>query len=247
MRKKREYLSHLTADEKKARKNMLERYRWEGMSPIEEARKKSRNRDYYEANKEQAATRRKAYGESNKDKIVAYRKSYRESNREKLAANERAYRESNKDKIAAYAKAYGESNKDKIAARKKAYYEANKEKAAAYAKTYIRERRKSDPLFAMQYRLRCRTAAAFRNQGYRKNTKTQETLGADWGVVKEHLESTFTEGMSWDNRELWHIDHIIPLASASNEEELIKLCHYTNLQALWAEDNLAKGDKIDWE
>lgn len=50
--------------------------------------------------------------------------------------------------------------------------------------------------------------------------------------------------MTWENRGEWHIDHIIPLASASTEEELLALCHYTNLQPLWAFDNLSKGAKI---
>jgi hypothetical protein len=50
--------------------------------------------------------------------------------------------------------------------------------------------------------------------------------------------------MSWDNQGQWHIDHIIPLASAKSEEELYKLCHFTNLQPMWAVDNIKKGSKI---
>jgi hypothetical protein len=50
--------------------------------------------------------------------------------------------------------------------------------------------------------------------------------------------------MSWENRDEWHIDHIIPLSSANSEEELYKLCHYTNLQPLWAEENIKKSNKI---
>lgn len=50
--------------------------------------------------------------------------------------------------------------------------------------------------------------------------------------------------MSWGNRHLWHIDHIIPLASAKDEESIINLCHYTNLQPLWKKDNQSKGSKM---
>ena len=47
----------------------------------------------------------------------------------------------------------------------------------------------------------------------------------------------------YDNKEKVHIDHIIPLATAKTEEDVIKLCHYTNLQLLKAKDNLKKGAK----
>ena len=50
--------------------------------------------------------------------------------------------------------------------------------------------------------------------------------------------------MNWSNYGLWHIDHIIPLSSAKKQEDLYKLCHYTNTQPLWAEDNLKKGSKL---
>lgn len=62
--------------------------------------------------------------------------------------------------------------------------------------------------------------------------------------LKEHLERQFVEGMTWENRNEWHIDHIIPLSSAKTEDELYELCHYTNLQPLWAEDNLKKSNKV---
>ena len=50
--------------------------------------------------------------------------------------------------------------------------------------------------------------------------------------------------MSWENAGQWHYDHIYPVSLAKDEEELIRLNHYTNFQPLWAEDNLRKGSKI---
>jgi hypothetical protein len=69
-------------------------------------------------------------------------------------------------------------------------------------------------------------------------------LGAPYEVAKSHIERQFTKGMTWANHGEWHIDHVIPLASADNEAELINLCHYTNLQPLWAKDNLVKHATI---
>ena len=67
------------------------------------------------------------------------------------------------------------------------------------------------------------------------------------GRIKIWIESKWLEGMSWDNHTVngWHIDHVIPLASAKTEEEIYKLNHYTNLQPLWWYDNLSKGKKYE--
>ena len=109
------------------------------------------------------------------------------------------------------------------------------------AREYCARRIKEDPMFALKHRLRCRINSCLRKNGWSKKSKTIKMLGAEWGIVQAHLESLFIDGMSWGNRRDWHIDHIIPLVSAQNEEELERLCHYTNLQPLWAIDNLQKG------
>ena len=77
-----------------------------------------------------------------------------------------------------------------------------------------------------------------------KTTRTHRLLGADYETVQAHLETTMYGGMTRDSDT--HIDHIIPLASANTEKELEKLMHYSNLQLLFAEDNLEKSDKINW-
>jgi hypothetical protein len=77
-----------------------------------------------------------------------------------------------------------------------------------------------------------------------KKNKTMDMVGCDSHFLKEYLEQKFQQGMSWDNYGVWHIDHIIPLSSAKSEEEIYKLCHYTNLQPLWGIDNIKKSNKI---
>ena len=72
-------------------------------------------------------------------------------------------------------------------------------------------------------------------------------LGCDWNTLKNHIENQFFDGMSWGNRSDWHIDHVIPLASAESEYEMIALAHYKNLQPLWEFDNLSKNDDFNPE
>ena len=73
-------------------------------------------------------------------------------------------------------------------------------------------------------------------------------LGCSIDEFKVYMESKFQLGMSWGNwgRKTWHIDHIKPLASfdLSDRDELLNACHYTNLQPLWAKDNMMKSDRI---
>jgi len=102
----------------------------------------------------------------------------------------------------------------------------------------------TDHMFALRKRVRARMHAALRAVGLRKTSKTQQTLGCSFDEFARHLESFFLPGMAWGNRHLWHIDHTIPLASARDEAELLRLCHYSNTRPMWAADNFRKSDKI---
>ena len=93
-------------------------------------------------------------------------------------------------------------------------------------------------------RVRKRLHRFLKTKNMTKKNTTFEIVGCTPQQLKEHLEKQFVDGMNWENRSEWHIDHIIPLSSAKTEEEVYKLCHYTNLQPLWAEENLRKGNKI---
>jgi hypothetical protein len=82
--------------------------------------------------------------------------------------------------------------------------------------------------------------------GLSKSNKTLALVGCDSVLLKLHLERQFKKGMTWDNRNLWHIDHIVPCASFDlTDPDQQKQCfHYTNLQPLWAKENLSKGARI---
>lgn len=151
-------------------------------------------------------------------------------------------RKNNPKKFAEREKKYRLNNPDKVKLRRKTYYENNKEKQFKY----VRERTKKDPIFKLSNNMRRRINIFLSLSGITKKNKTFEIIGCSPKFLKEYLEQKFIEGMSWDNYGFygWHIDHIIPLSSVKTEEEIYKLCHYTNLQPLWAEDNLRKGDKI---
>ena len=99
-------------------------------------------------------------------------------------------------------------------------------------------------MFKLRCNIRCLIRNSIKNNSFKKSSKTAEILGCSYEEFKQHIENQFQEGMSWDNRSLWHLDHIYPVSLAKSEEHLIQLNNYTNFQPLWAEDNLRKGNKI---
>lgn len=137
---------------------------------------------------------------------------------------------------------------------RKSYYKycaKRKEARAKYRKEnhrkildYFINRRKRDPKYALICSLRSRLYQAFTKRKVVRERGLGKILGAPLDQAKAHLEKQFTEGMSWENYGDWHVDHIIPLSSAKTQEDLVVLCHHTNLQPLWAEENLRKGAKI---
>lgn len=159
------------------------------------------------------------------------------------------------------------------------YYKENKEecnrKLAEYRKTenrksytknynkkYINENRETlnkkyklkketNPLFKLKENIRGLISVKFKNQGYKKSSKTAQILGCSFEEFKIHIENQFKPWMNWSNHGLysetekkWQLDHIIPASSAKDEAELIQLNHYTNFQPLCAKENLYKSNKI---
>ena len=100
------------------------------------------------------------------------------------------------------------------------------------------------PIKRLKHNLGNRLRGALLGIGCVKGSKTREVIGCDFDALKSHLEKQFTKGMAWDLiGDRIHIDHIVPLASATTEAEVIALSHLTNLRPMWAADNASKAAK----
>jgi len=199
-------------------------YRDKNLEILKEKKKKQ-----YIDTKEKTLLRVKKYRETNIDII-------REKDRER--SKEKRKKEPNKYKI------YYEKNKEEILRYKKIWAKKNKEVIKIKKNNYNSLRLKNDLIFRLIHNMRSRLRSFLKTRNITKQNKTFDIVGCSPEFLKEHLETQFVDGMSWSNRNEWHIDHIIPLSSAKTEEDIYKLCHYTNLQPLWAEDNIKKSNKI---
>jgi len=154
------------------------------------------------------------------------------------------YRNNNIIKYKEIQKKYRDSNKEKESIRRVLWYNDNRDKRLLYAIEYEKSRKKTDPIYKLIRITRSRINNFLKNNKITKQNKTFDIVGCSPEFLKEHIEKQFIEGMSWELLgQRIHIDHIIPLSSANTEEEIYKLCHYSNLQPLWAEDNLKKSNK----
>lgn len=185
-----------------------------------------KNSEYYKANKERIKQRDLLRN----DIIIKKHRELYLKNSEIIKGKCSEYYTKNKDAI-------NEKRRNKSAEEKS---EINK-----FAVKY----RKSNKIAAISAYTRGRIYSTLKSKGVKKKLKTIQYLGCDFEFLKRYIENQFKDGMSWDNYEKfgWHIDHIIPLASAKTESELIPLLHYTNLQPLWWYENLSKQDKLPHE
>ena len=221
--------------------------------------RKMMKHESYLRNRESHLAKCKEYRDNNPEKVSDTKKRCYYAKKEQYAANKKAYYQKNRESILEKSAKYRVANKEKIRTRNLAYKAANREmlskkqveyqrrvadKRREYIKKYVKERRQTDKLYALRTNIRSRFKFELAKRGESKWIKVNGYLGCSWLELQEYLKSQFTDGMSWGNYGNWHVDHIIPLAIAENRDELIKLCHHTNLRPLWASDNISKGAKI---
>ena len=176
--------------------------------------------------------------EKQKEAIRKWNKEHRELMNQRT----REWRQRNPDTVKEYNQQWYSKHKDSEIQRSKKWKLENKDKA----NQRTRQRTKTDSQFRLSRNLRKRIVKALR--GISKSKHTVELLGCSIEFLKSYLESQFAEGMTWSNYGVhgWHVDHIMPCDSfdLTKPEEQAKCFHYTNLQPLWAEDNLSKGSSI---
>ena len=127
------------------------------------------------------------------------------------------------------------------------YRKKNVKKISANYIIYEKKRKLTDPEFKLIKTLRSRLGSAIKAKRATKNNNTMELTGCDIKFLKGYIEAKFVDGMTWENHGKWHIDHIKPCCSFNllDGEEQKKCFHYTNLQPLWAFDNLSKGGSLE--
>ena len=141
------------------------------------------------------------------------------------------------------------ANREELLRRKKIFYQKNLIAERAKRLSYMKLRYQTDPLLRLRQNLNRGIRRVLKQQGTYKSSKTMSLVGCSLIELKLHIESKFSNGMSWDNYSKWHIDHIIPCSSFNlrDASERSKCFHFSNLQPLWAEENLRKGSRLDYK
>jgi hypothetical protein len=216
---------------------------------------KKYQKEYRSKNKYKINEYEKRYYLNNKDKINLVKRNYRLKNKDKLINWRKEYNLKNKNKLLNYRKEYNLKNKNKLINYRKEYYKnpINKDRIRKNQRItkpiYVRKRKVTDPTFKLILNVRARFKKFLNSKNITKDNKTLELIGCDTQYLKLHIEKQFLAGMSWENYglDIWHIDHIKPLSLAKNMDDIkrLKLMHYTNLQPLWAKDNILKSNKYD--
>tara|TARA_R110000824_G_scaffold8429_9_gene38217 strand:- start:825 stop:1427 length:603 start_codon:yes stop_codon:yes gene_type:complete len=183
--------------------------------------------------------------QKHKEKILVKQKDKRNENIEEFREQRKEYYKKNKERMNEHASNHYFKNKEYCQEKQREWKEANKEKHKAYEKEYERNRYETDPQYRLRKNCRSRVYNALRGIAI-KSDKTVNLIGCPIPELKTHLESQFTEGMSWENYGDWHVDHIKPCASfdLTDPDQQKECFNFSNLQPLWAYDNMSKGAKL---
>jgi len=157
-----------------------------------------------------------------------------------MGINAQQYYRKHREKEKAHSRQYYKKHIEEVNARNRRWRKEHPD----YDREYSRRRYQNDIQYRLASNLRTRLYHAIENE--QKPGSAVRDLGCSIATLKTYLEVQFEPDMSWNNYGEWHIDHIRPLSSFDlvDREQFLVACHYTNLQPLWAEDNLSKGINV---
>ena len=186
----------------------------------------------------------KKWRDYNSEKVSAYYKAYQKDKRKELKEYRKQYYLANRETLINKSKERYHSDLEKSKLNRSNWRARNKDYTKRHSREYKRKRRLNDVDFKITEVLRSRLNSAVK--GKIKSGSSISNLGCSIEELRQHLENQFQPGMSWENYGNWHIDHIVPLSffDLTEEMQLKDACYFTNLQPLWAEDNLRKGAKL---
>lgn len=202
------------------------------------------SRQYNKDHQDEIRVKRRAYRQAHKDEFRERDKQYAETHKEQIAKRYKEWAKEHAEQLAEYNKRYRAENADEISQKRKIKDRENRKKITQY---YL-NKRATDPLFKLSTQIRGLIRISLKKRGYGKDTHTYDILGCDYETLWQHLKQSWLDnyGQEW-NGEPYHIDHIIPLATAKTEQEVKDLCYYKNLQMLKPRDNLVKNKYLEWQ
>ena len=175
-------------------------------------------------------------------KTNSNRAKYQTENSEKVKQISANWRAKNPEKSKGSNSNWRAKNPEKSKGSNSNWKAKNPAQLASYINNYHKQRRANDSLYHLHCNMRIMGNRVVKQLAIgKKPACTEKWQGCTADELKAYLESLFLEGMTWDNYGEWHVDHIRPVCSFS-AEEWEQINHYTNLQPLWAEDNLKKSD-----
>jgi hypothetical protein len=217
------------------------------LTPRQKLSRKIYHRAWEERNRAEVTRKRRIWAKENKQAIQKRQRDWCAANREHLRKYLAARRTRLRAKLRDYLALWRKNNYVRDQKTRSLWRRRNRDRLNPIFSARKKERYATEEQFRAMVILRARLSSIFRTKGIRRSARTEALLGADFRFVKNYLEKLFSPGMTWLNRgkHSWHVDHIRPCSSFDlTDPEQQKLCfHYTNLQPLWAVDNLRKSDK----
>lgn len=185
------------------------------------------------------------YLELRRKRRIAARRKWLLNNKEAMDCARNRWREKNHDRILNNRRLRTKRLTGRTVIPRGSISEQDKISRARKRSSRWYHNHKSGPQLLLRHRLRTRVLMSLGKKHAKKSSKTIELIGCTWEFLEWHIEQQFAHGMTWENRGLWHVDHIRPCSSydLTNPEQQKRCFHYSNLRPLWAKDNLSKGHK----